>query len=862
TDALGRTTRTERDPASNPTRTTRADGSVVTRTFDARGNVLSQTEQANGATTTWTYDEFDQVTSTTDPRGHTTTFERDARGNLSRIIDPLGHATMMEYNAQGLMTRRVDPNGLETVIEYNAMGLATRRSETPLNDSGQARVSLFEHTPFGEPSRITSPTGTVRIFSHDAKGRPVAIEDNLSQRTEIDYDAAGNLIRTEIFDADGTLVAWQQQSFDEEDRLTETRAPHIEGLDSVVQFAYDGEGNQIGIVDPNGRITVSEFDAGNRLIRSTDPVGHSTVFVYDTRNQLIRFIAPSQIATSFDYDALARQTAEHSPDRGTIRLDYDRSDNPIASTDARGIKREMVYDPLNRLTAVTFPEPGEDIISAYDNCSYGIGRLCQIDDESGALNYEYDAFGNIVRSRKVELGFEYMTEYEYDREDRLIAINYPSGRRIEYQRDILGRIIGVHAEVDGRIQPILTNIRYRADGQLISARFGNGVTQTRRYDLRSRLVEQDLLDDGGSIIDARRYDYDPAGNIAARTGTPGDQRYVYDELDRLVGQDIATDDKAWHYEYDPNHNRQRRSDVGVLNEVYSYQPRTNRLIEIEKLLDQIEANRPTARRFTYNQAGRLAEYIEDSVIRTEYTNNALGQRTRKVLSEETKLFHYDTGTRLISETDAEGNSIKDYIWLGSEPLAQIESTGLVTYLHTDHLQTPRMGSSDAQDIVWRWEGEAFGNTDAQGVIEVNLRFPGQYFDEESELHYNHFRDYDSGIGRYTQSDPVGLVGGLNTYAYVIGNPIVYFDPSGLQLTGEWVRQPFPQVYDVNVPVGQARRPDDWWKFWNHGFAYSAMEHLVNVRVGFQWEVRCTDSNGCGRSDSRDWNVTGGWADWV
>lgn len=786
-DAIGRVTRTERDADSNPLRSIRPDGSVATRTFDAHGNVLSQTEQANGATTTWTYDAFDQVTSITDPRGHTTTFERDERGNLIRTVNPLGHVTTMEYNAQGLMTRRVDPNGLETVIEYDAAGLAARITEMPVGDASKARTTSFEYTASGEPSRITSPIGAERTFTYDNKGRPVVIEDHLGQRTDLAYDAAGNLVQTETFDADGTRVAVQEQSFDEEDRLIETRAPHSDGQDSVTQFAYDGEGNRVGTVDPNGRILVREFDAANRLIRSTDPASHPTDFAYDTRNQVIRVATPNQVATSFDFDALSRPTAEHSPDRGTITQDYDLADNLTASTDARGIRREMSYDPLNRLTVVTFPEPGEDITYTYDACPHGIGRVCRIDDESGTLQYEYDAFGNVARTRRTERGVEYVTEYEYDLEDRLTALIYPSGRRVEYQRDSLGRVVAVHAEGAGRVQPILTDLQYRADGQLVAARFGNGLTQTRRYDLQGRLVEQDLFDDGGMILDARRYAYDPGGNLTARTGTPGDQRYAYDALDRLIGQDLAADGKSWQYDYDPNHNRLRRSDGGALNEVYSYQASSNRLVEIDTLLGQIEPDRPRSQRLVYNQASRFAEYIEDGATSATYTYNALGQRTRKTLPDETRVFHYATSIQLLGETDAAGTPIKDYIWLGNEPVAQIEATGVVVYLHTDHLLTPRLGTSDAKAIVWRWEGEAFGDVEAHGPMEVNLRFPGQYFDAETGRHYNYFRDYDPAIGRYLTSDPIGLAGGLNTYAYVFNNPLRWVDPLGLFCTFDFAK---------------------------------------------------------------------------
>lgn len=102
------------------------------------------------------------------------------------------------------------------------------------------------------------------------------------------------------------------------------------------------------------------------------------------------------------------------------------------------------------------------------------------------------------------------------------------------------------------------------------------------------------------------------------------------------------------------------------------------------------------------------------------------------------------------------------------------------YFHNDHLGTPQVLSDSNQAIVWKGEYDPFGQvTETVATVEQNLRFPGQYFDAETGLHYNYFRTYDPATGRYTQSDPIGLNGGINTYGYTGGNPISYSDPSGL-----------------------------------------------------------------------------------
>ncbi len=105
----------------------------------------------------------------------------------------------------------------------------------------------------------------------------------------------------------------------------------------------------------------------------------------------------------------------------------------------------------------------------------------------------------------------------------------------------------------------------------------------------------------------------------------------------------------------------------------------------------------------------------------------------------------------------------------------------------------RKATNEAGQVVWQWESEAFGNALPQSSgIAVNLRFPGQYYDAETGLYYNYFRDYDPTTGRYIQSDPLGLYDGPNTYSYAHGNPIVYSDP-----TGEFV----PQLIGFGIGAG-------------------------------------------------------------
>ncbi len=114
------------------------------------------------------------------------------------------------------------------------------------------------------------------------------------------------------------------------------------------------------------------------------------------------------------------------------------------------------------------------------------------------------------------------------------------------------------------------------------------------------------------------------------------------------------------------------------------------------------------------------------------------------------------------------------------PTSASSTPGGLFYVHNDHLGTPQVITDSNQAVVWKADYDPFGKaTVTTETITNNVRFPGQYFDGETGLHYNYFRYYDPGTGRYVTSDPIGLAGGLNSYGYVGGNPVIFVDPFGL-----------------------------------------------------------------------------------
>jgi len=188
---------------------------------------------------------------------------------------------------------------------------------------------------------------------------------------------------------------------------------------------------------------------------------------------------------------------------------------------------------------------------------------------------------------------------------------------------------------------------------------------------------------------------------------------------------------------------------------------------------------------------------------TTYRVNGLGQRVKKSGASDT-YFAYDEAGHLIGEYDGTGAPIQETAWLGDLPVAVIkpkQPSGFdVFYVWADHLGTPRLITDTLNQSRWEWpNADPFGNNAPNenpaglGAFAYNLRFPGQYYDVETAKHYNYFRDYDPSTGRYIESDPIGIRGGLNSYRYGYDSPSIYVDPLGLSsdctvlatLNGAW-----------------------------------------------------------------------------
>ena len=213
--------------------------------------------------------------------------------------------------------------------------------------------------------------------------------------------------------------------------------------------------------------------------------------------------------------------------------------------------------------------------------------------------------------------------------------------------------------------------------------------------------------------------------------------------------------------------------------------------------------------YTYNARNRRTQALLGGNATTDVING-LGQRTvQTVVSSE--LFFYDEAGHLTGSYNGTGNVIAETVWLDDLPVAVLEPAGAF-YIAPDHLGAPHQITDGSVNAVWLWDHDPFGNGTPSGTFSDNFRFPGQFYDQNAKLHYNYYRDYDPNTGRYIESDPIGLQGGINTYAYVGGNPVSFSDPVGLEpwwmkAFNETASRCMPNLLDDQLKDAEDRRDE-------------------------------------------------------
>lgn len=762
-----------------------------------------------------------------------TVTQYDIAGNITSIANALGQTvTMANYNARGQAGLITDANGVQTILTYHPRGwLRTRTVKDPGGDPAKDALTDFQYDNVGQLTQITLPDGSFLKYEYDDARRLAAIENTLGERIEYTLDNAGNREKEEICSA-GTggdtgiacsVQKTQTRIFDGLSRLRrDIGSASAVPASKTTELDYDKNSNLEVITDGKDHPTEQRYDALDRLIKQIDPDDNNSdgnnpevTYSYDSRDNIKTVVDQEGLITSYQYNVWDDLTQVDSPDTGVTDYRYDNAGNRVWMRDARGQVVIYKYDALNRLTHVIAVGSKEELVSyGYDDTSmeggvvnYGVGRLTHISDESGRTDYRYDARGNLIKKAVRIDGLTFATVYTYTLADRVASITYPSGRIVSYVRDSDGRITDVNTQkdADGASTTVVSNISYKPFGPVNGYTFANGISRSLTFDTDYLLT--DIEDTGGSNPMDWFYRYDANANIEGidnQDDASKDQDFTYDEMDRLDTADGNYGNIDFDYDDVGNRLTKTRIHGGVTTtETYTYDyqdtpPDSHRLKDI---LIQETGQADATRNFSYTDNGNteqdtrpdgslldlhynaLNRYTQldiDTVPTAWYQHNALGQRVKKTTLTETVYYHYDEAGKILAESDAQGNVMSDYVFVDNMRVARYDNSAAY-YFHNDHLGRPIALTDIGGSVAWQVDYLPFGQVYnvVNNTTKNTLGFPGQILDADSGFFYNYFRDYEPSIGRYIQSDPIGLSGGMNSFGYANQNPLTFFDTQGL-----------------------------------------------------------------------------------
>jgi len=439
------------------------------------------------------------------------------------------------------------------------------------------------------------------------------------------------------------------------------------------------------------------------------------------------------------------------------------------------------------VSSIAYSQAGttdQTISFGYDAGSNGKGHLTSASDANHSLGWSYDAQGRVLSKTQTVGTITKSVGYAYTSAD-LTTLTTPSGQTVVYGYNGNHQVSSI--TVNGTT--VLNAVSYEPLGPVNGWTWGNGTSTSRTYDTDQKITQ--IASAGTKTLS-----YDDAFRITGISDTSvgaSNWTYGYDALDRITSGANGTTSRGWTYDANGN----RLTETGSSPSTYSIASGSNQISSITGTLartyDYDAAGHTTGYSSItagYNDAGRLQTLTNGSVTET-LLYNALGQRIQTSGGPAgTVLYWYDEAGHLLGEYDGTGALIEETVWLGDIPVGTLRPNGSggfdIFYVHTDQLNTPRevtRPSDNAQ--MWTWFSDPFGtdmanqNPSGAGAFTYNLRFPGQLFDGQAGLHQNYFRDYDPAVGRYVQSDPIGLKGGMNPYSYVAEKPIAYADPYGL-----------------------------------------------------------------------------------
>jgi RHS repeat-associated protein len=809
---------------------------------DHDGRLVTTYTDASGSVTRYQITPRSQVAMVTDPLGGVTLQEHDRYGRLISRTDPLGRVTRWSYDAAGNLAVVTRPDGMRAVAVYNELNLPTALTAP---DGSKWRQRYDEA---GNLIRRTGPDGAVTTYTYDERRHLSTVTDPLGAVIRLKCAAAG--LPVSVTDPEGAVTGIVRDGFGRLATVTEPDG-------SVSQLTWTIEGHLLSRSHGDGTAERFTYDGEGNLIEHRSPVGALTRFEYSSFNQMAARTGPDGTRTEFSYDhALRPVTVTHA--RLTWQYEYDPVGRLVAQTDYNGATTEYQYDAAHQLTG-RVNAAGQHLRFAYDLA----GNLTQRSADGVVTSFGYDLAGRLGRARNQHAELEFYrdaagrvtaqtcngraVQTSYDAAGRPVRRVTPSGAQTHWDYDLAGR--------PSRLQASGQELRFGYDqaGRETRRDLPGGLTLSQDWDHEGRLTAQVItggtaaasalprLAGPGQAVARRSYSYRADGLlVGVDDQLSGPRRFGLDAAGRVTG--VSGPDWAEQYAYDPagnlagaawpappghlaagwagaNVQGPREYSGTLINRAGDVRYRHDACGRITRRQQVRDSRRPAAWSYTWSADDQLTEVITPDGARWRYLYDPLGRRIAKQrLDADGRVtgqtdFTWDGRTLAEQASAVDGRVVTwDYRPGTFTPLAQYERTtgrqapqdqidSQFFAIVTDLIGTPSELTAADGTLAGFQERTVWGGTlwHPDGV-STPLRFPGQYYDDETGLHYNNYRYYDPAVGRYLTPDPLGLAPAPNPHTYV-ANPHVLADPLGLDPASPAAEAAAEQGRGIHMALG-------------------------------------------------------------
>ncbi|MFJ0261694.1 RHS repeat-associated core domain-containing protein [Acinetobacter baumannii] len=773
--------------------------------------------------------------------GRESWYSRDGKKRITRQIDFDGRETQQEYNDQDQLVKIVQPNGGIIRFEYNEQGnlVEIKDPEGSIwkREYDENRNVSKEINPLGHITQYKYNNDNQLVEVIDAKGGVKKIQYNeLGQM--ISYTDCSGKSSTWEYDEDGALTAQETANNKVVQYFYSTKGRDKGQLQSIIYpdglkeyFEHDEEGRLLKHIDTKGLVTEYKYNQVGLLEQRIDANRHSIAYQWDKQGRIQKLINQNQAEYLFGYNPYGYLIREQAFDGEEKHYSYNENGR-LFQVRQPNILTQFDYYADGQIASKSFTHlhTGQKQTEQFD---YNLNsQLSRASNEVSQIDFYRNGLGQLVREHQhykiPELKpLTAVLHYEYDELGNLIKTIRPDGHTLNHLVYGSGHIYAIGLN-NQEVASFQRDDLHRETTRLLA----NGLMQTKQYNdvglLSSQLIQPEQETQDYLQYQAHRYyQYDQNYLLSqVEDSRLGKLNYQYDSIGRLIAAQSLH--KTESFNFDPAGNLIDTDSVlspaQIKNNlIKSYKGKHYQYDAQGNVTEITQAGKNL--KLTWDNQNRLIRSDNNGLV-TEYGYDVFGRRLYKKTARELTLFGWDRDLMIWeSFKSAQTNYTKHYIYepdsfvpllqAGYKDFIQLIETPdyqeyqtkpysiykdpvwnnntrkkrtdleQITFYHCDQVGTPQTMTNTRGECVWEILHNTWGTALEIKAVnqdnpfeQNNLRFQGQYYDLETELHYNRYRYYEPHSARYVSKDPIGLEGGLNIMNYVI-NPNQLIDPMGL-----------------------------------------------------------------------------------